>query len=191
MVRLRSNRQDVSWEPARALAEVLDVSDDLVYICDARGLCQWANYAGERFLGAGASDVIGRHIGDIFPDQSELKLRAWRRTAEGTEPFSFVASVDGQGTVSAYRLTLLPLRDQAGKLRSVVCSARGVSEEEAKHSDVQTSAAELTLIYQAAGVVASSLNLDDVSERFVSELRRLIDFDGAAIHLVEPGFRGF
>lgn len=70
-------------------------------------------------------------------------------------------------------------------LKSATNSVAAAMEREYLHEQLQMQDRELTIINRLAGIITSSMSIQDVFESFVQELRKEVDVDYAAVGLVE------
>ena len=56
---------------------------------------------------------------------------------------------------------------------------------------LQASMEEMDLVDEVARIVTSTLNIDEVYERFTQELKKLVDFDRIAINIIDPTAQAF
>ena len=162
---------------AMALAHALDVSDEAVYIYDTDGRCKWVNRSGEKLIQRDARQIIGKFIFELFPSQSRFQIKAWRRVIETKEPTSFVFDVSVGGGNSKFQTSIYPVMDFGGSVQSVVSIGRPFSEREVLQYENRMRGAELDLIHEISSVVTSSLEINQVYERFAAEFKKLVDFD--------------
>ncbi|TAK35027.1 MAG: diguanylate cyclase [Chloroflexota bacterium] len=115
-----------SEERYRGLAEA---SLDIIFVIDRAGFLRYINTFGARMHGARPSEIVGRHLEDLFPpavaDRQECILR---KVFEGGEPVSDEMTVpfrDREIRVSAW---LVPLKDGDGEVSAVMGIARDITE---------------------------------------------------------------
>jgi len=70
-------------------------------------------------------------------------------------------------------------------MESVVSSVAASMEKEYLHEQLEEQDKELSIINQLTTIVTSSVNIQDIFERFAAELQKVIDLDYAGIALVE------
>ena len=171
----------------------LDLADEPVFVYDAQGRCLWVNRPGELALKSGSGLIIGRYIFDLFPEDSRLQADAWRRVIEAGETSSFLSKVglsepggDGQDEKHlSFQITLYPVMGAGGTTQSVVSVGRRLVDSEVLLIQNQMQAAELSLVYDIASIMTSSLDIGEVYERFASEFKKLIDFERIVITEVD------
>ncbi len=167
------------------LSSSIDSSDEPVYIYDTQGKCRWVNRAGERLLGLDAPDIVGRYIFELFPGQSWYQIKAWRRVIDYKEASSFLPEVTIGGEVHRLLTSLFPVMDDFGRVQSVVSVGRRFVEKEALEYENQMRGAELALIHETASIITSSLEIDEVYERFAAEFKKLVDFDRIVVMVLD------
>ncbi len=80
-----------------------------------------------------------------------------------------------------------------GKVMGAVVTFKDITErkraEEEQRRDRETAermAEEMTIIAEIGQVIGSTLDIDEVYERFAAEARKLIPFDRLAVNLHQP-----
>ena len=153
------------------------VADDPVFVYDAQGRCQWVNRSGQQALRAKAGRIVGRYIFDLFPADSRLHADLWQKMIDGGEPSSFVSEIDADGESSNLQTTLYPVMGAGGTVQSVISVGRILLESEVLLSENQMQAADFALVHDIASIMASSLDISEVYERFADEFKKLISFE--------------
>jgi PAS domain S-box-containing protein len=145
-------------------------------------------------LGYTAEEMIGQYIwnfnveGDSIRDQVLEKLagtrppgRSLERTYKKKDGTTFPVLIedrlilDDKGAIQGIRCIMQDITD-----RKKTEEALKKSEEESKRL-----AQENAAVAEIGRIIGSTLNLDEVFERFVEELRRLLSFDRLVINLVD------
>lgn len=144
-------------------------ADQIVYLFDGIGNCLWANDAALKPLNLDAGRIVGRHISELFKDLPGLPF-----TSAG------VNGDPGQG----FLLTVYPVADAQGHIQRLVATRKsaqpghGASTGGARH-------VEPAAVHDIAHILTSSLDIEEVYEKFASELRSLVPFDRMSIVVLE------
>jgi PAS domain S-box-containing protein len=112
-------------QESRALYhDLVDTSQDLIWMCDAEGRYTYLNPAWEEVLGYGLSDMLGRPYTDFIPPE-------W----QGRERLLEERIVKG---------ALLPHMDSNGRQRQLVFNAKTILDPEGAPSGFRGSAYDIT-----------------------------------------------
>lgn len=100
---------------------ILDNIHEAVCISDEKGIINYWNKSAERLYGIKAFDVIGKYVGEIFPNAMIMKVLKEGKRIENVlhEP------VEGKSVV----LSTIPIYNSEGKIIAVVSTDRDITEE--------------------------------------------------------------
>lgn len=100
---------------------ILDNIHEAVCISDERGIVNYWNKSAERLYEIKAFDVIGKYVGEIFPNAMIMKVLKEGKRIENVlhEP------VEGKSVV----LSTIPIYNSEGKIIAVVSTDRDITEE--------------------------------------------------------------
>ncbi len=157
--------------------EVIRPPDDPLFVYDANGVCRWVNQFGEALLGLDAGRIVGRTASELFTGRSGVQTTAWRRSVETKESSHFVSRTTVAGQKSQIQTSIFPVMDSAGDVQSIVCVERRLPTSDVIREELLVLEAESAPIAEIAGTLSSSLNIEDVYERFASEVKTLVGFD--------------
>jgi PAS domain S-box-containing protein len=168
-------------EAALRLAAIVESSDDAIISKDLNGIITSWNPAAERIFGYLASDVIGKSIRIIIPEdrQSEeddvlARIRAGDRVAR----FETIRRRQ-DGTLIPVSLTVSPIRTAAGEVIGASKVARDIA-------DRQRSSDQSAFLAKVGAVLASSLDYE-VTLRSVANLAVPQIADWCAVDIVKEG----
>jgi PAS domain S-box-containing protein len=121
---------------AAALAEaLLATRSDAIIAADRDGVIRFWNPGAERLFGHSADEALGRSLDLIIPER--LRERHWRgygrvmATGQGRYGESDVLAVPAQrkdGATVSVEFTIIPLRDEAGRLIALAALLRDVTK---------------------------------------------------------------
>lgn len=165
------------------------LADGPVFVFDAQGRCLWVNRQGELALNSRSGLIVGRYVFDLFPEDSRIQTDAWRRVIETGESSSFLSeaglSEPNEDGERPFQITLHPVMGAGGTVQSVVSVGRRLVDTEVLLHRNQMQAAELSLVHDIASIMTSSLDIEEVYERFASEFKKLIDFERILVAKVD------
>jgi PAS domain S-box-containing protein len=113
------------------LAAIVGSSEDAILSKDLNGIIQSANAAAERVFGYAASELVGRSIRILIPDdrQNEEDLILARvRAGDRIEHFETVRRAK-DGRSLDVSLSISPIRDESGEIIGVAKIARNITEQ--------------------------------------------------------------
>jgi len=113
---------------------VLATASDAIVACDEQGIIRFWNPGAERIFGHTPADAIGQSLDIIIPER--LRARHWQgyrdvmTTGESRYGHGDVLAVPGvrkDGTRISLEFTIVPLRDQAGRMIGMGAIMRDVT----------------------------------------------------------------
>ena len=130
----------------------------------------------------GLKDVIGRKVSEIIPGIQETNpelFEIYGRVARYGKPERFETFVEGLGiwfSISVY---------SPGGQEEFVAVFDNITERKQAEASVQRHAEQLEALNRVARIVSGSLELDEVYDGFVAELRRLMPVDRTSITRID------
>lgn len=123
------------------LEEVLGASTDPIFSILADGTYQYVNQAFTTPFGRIPEEVIGRRIYDLFPqEEAEKRMAVVRKAFAEGEIIVFEVRVPlPQGKDLFFITSVRPLKDAGGKVTSVVCISKDITDRkrvEAEREDL-------------------------------------------------------
>ena len=177
-----------SEERYRSLVEL---SPDMIAL-HSQGKYVYINPAGVKMLGASEpEELIGKSILEIIhPDYLGIVKERIRQLEEekGVPPLEEkyirldqkIVDVEVAATLIHYQ----------GQLMTQVV-ARNITERKKAEEAVKRLAEENAIMAEIGQIISSTLNVEEVYERFAEEVRKLIQFDRIAINLINPEDKTF
>ena len=90
------------------------------------------NAAEERLVGLSSRESAGKYVDDVLPPEPALSVLAhYRRCVEAGAPISYDEEIDVPAGHRHCATTLVPVRDDAGRVSQIIGVARDVTEERA------------------------------------------------------------
>ncbi|MEK6534772.1 MAG: PAS domain S-box protein, partial [Thermodesulfobacteriota bacterium] len=180
-----------SEERYRTLVE--DASD-IVFTTDNTGHFTFVNPAAIRILGYEKEEIIGRHCPTLIrPDMREEAMRFFGiqfvKGLQNTYSEYPVITKEG-GEIWLAQNTKLIVQD--GHVEGFQAMARDITalkraeEELRRNQDVaERLAQEMAIIAEIGKVVGSTLDIEEIYERFAAEVLKLIPFDRLSVNLLD------
>jgi len=188
----RKRVEEAIQESEERYRTLVDNASDIVFTTDNTGHFTFVNPATIRILEYEKEEIIGRHYQTLIrPDRREEAMRFFG--------IQFVKGI--QNTYSEYPVitkggneiwlaqnTKLIVKD--GDVEGFQSMARDITvlkraeEELRRNQDVaERLAQEMTIIAEIGKVVGSTLDTEEIYERFAAEVRKLIPFDRLSVNL--------
>jgi two-component system cell cycle sensor histidine kinase/response regulator CckA len=110
----------------RILAES---AQDLIFIIDGGGYVKYVNGYAARYLGSGPEELIGRHLGDLFPPEAyEMQRASMQKVFESGSPYFIEEGFSFAERRIWLDTRLIPLRDKKGEVKYVLGISRDTTE---------------------------------------------------------------
>ena len=166
----------------RALAES---SREFIFILDKALYVRYVNTSGANLFGCRPEEIVGKRIHELFPAdtlshmieniQKVFELGRW------TDRDLRITFPSGTLWLDTY---LIPLEDESGESNAVLGISRDITyrkEVEKRLIESERSAHQLAeenrVIARIGRIISSTLNLEEVFEPFIEEVRKVIPFD--------------
>jgi PAS domain S-box-containing protein len=167
----------------RALAES---THDIIYILDPQGTLLYANRAASQCIGIPAGDLVGKRQADLFPpDLARAHIEQTKQVLATGEVLEYDGLFHFGPEAVWLRIHLLPIRDEAGQIASVMGVCHNITDrkraEEAlqkAHDDLEVKIKERT---------AELTRANELLQREVEERRRAEE----ALERSERQFRNY
>jgi len=201
-VRRRLKKSEKAFqETQRSLEAVVETAPSLIVLTDADGRIILFNRACEELTGYKREEVLGKTIPELFlppewvpvvqkrfanPYSPELRApheNPWL-TKSGEERLiewcctALPSPKDGRPCILGTGIDITERKQGEDALRK--------SEERAK-----LVAQENAIVAEIGRITSSTLNIEEVYERFAGEMHKLIDFDRLAVNIIDPEERTF
>jgi len=174
-----------SEERYRTLA---DAAHDMIFIINRDGNVEYVNIFAASIFNRRPEELIGKPLGALFPtDTLERQRRSLRGVIETLEPYyaeqltSFPERDLWLGT------WLVPLKNEAGQARAVLGISRDITERRRTEEAEREQRMLAEALRDTAAALNSSLNFDEILERVLANVDRVVPHDTADIMLIESG----
>ncbi|MGH2976910.1 MAG: PAS domain S-box protein, partial [Gaiellaceae bacterium] len=163
---------------------VVERSHDLVTLCDRTGAIVYASPSWSN-LGWEPTELLGIEVVDVIhPDDVGVATEAWNEVASGTDVDSVTIRLRrAGGTFAWFEVNGSSVRDEEGRLRFMLGTARDVSEREELRSRLR----DLDAVYRFADAVSDAHVLDEVLEAALDALLEATGADRASVLLADEG----
>jgi PAS domain S-box-containing protein len=174
-----------SEERYRALAES---TSDVIHILDRQGTLLYANRAASQYIGVSAGELVGKRQMDLFPREMAQahvekigRVFATGEVMEEDELFHF-------GPEEVWlRIHLIPLRDEAGQIASVMGVCHNITDRKRAEAALQEAHDELERrAEQRTGELARANEETAIFRKFAEAAGQgfsMADLDGRLVYL--------
>lgn len=173
-------------EALARLAAIVESSDDAIIGKTLTGeIISW-NSGAERLYGYSAAEVIGRSISILLPPEQQDDLpRILDRIARGEHIHQFETTRQTkEGRIVDVALTISPIKNVAGQIVGASTIARDITDrkriEEAEREQRMLAEA----LRDTAATLNTTLDFDEVLERILVNVERVVPHDEANIMLI-------
>lgn len=141
-------------EARRRLAAIVDSTGEAIVSTDLHGTVQTWNAAAERLFGYSASEMVGKPVADLTPDEPEAR-RQFRENlrqvlAGETVQHRETIRVAKDGRRIPIALTLSPIRGAGGQVAGISGIARDVSQEREAREERRRSEEHFRVLVETA-----------------------------------------
>lgn len=132
------------------------------------------------FLGQPREQLEDRHIAEVLPELSD-----WVRQLPSSEETFENLHIHEQ----TIQVSAIPIRNDSGHIIGTLVQARDVTGEVNREAERQRAEQTARVIHDMTQALAGALSTDQVMQRLLATLPRLIDHDAANIMLYDPSTR--
>ena len=133
---------------------LLDVTPDMRFV--SAGF----NPAAERMVGLSNAQVVGRQIEDLLPpDVAKGLVANYQRCVAGGAPMSYWESVQLPSGQRTFSTTLVPIKDDSGRVRRIVGVAHDVTEHAATEQALRASEDLMRLLLDSTSEAIYGIDL--------------------------------
>lgn len=154
-------------------------------------IVEW-NPAAEAIFGYSKAEILGRGMALLFPATEELDAgQRWQellRQKGGACSIYENVRKDGQGTICEWYTT--PLIDRDGETIAVASLAQDITERVRAEEAIRHQADRERLVSGTLARIRQSLNLEEILNTAVSEVRQFLDCDRVVVYRIWPDQSG-
>jgi PAS domain S-box-containing protein len=176
MLATRMDELKKSEEKYRIL---LERSSDAIFSCTPEGQVEYVNQAFAQEVGASAAEIVGRPIGDVFPDgTADPCLRALHQVRCTGEESVVERCARGKDRRRYLLTTVTPVKDGSGRIVSLLCSSKDITERR-RLETYREMGREILQVLNEPDRLTNSL------QRVLALLKQRTGFDAVGIRLQE------
>ena len=158
----------------RALAES---TRDIIYILDRQGTLLYANQAAAQSIGISSRQIVGKRQADLFPpEMAQAHVETVERVFASGEVWEEDELFHFGPEAVWLRIHLIPLRDEAGQITSVMGVCHNITDRKRAEAALQESEKRFRAIFDQAPLGIALM--DSRSGRFVQINRSYCEIVG-------------
>jgi len=180
--KLAEEAMRASEEYARSIIE--NSLDTIITVDVERRIVEF-NEAAQKTFGYRAEEILGKHIDVLYLDPQE-GVEVHRMTVEQGQCLREVSALRKNGEVFPSLISASALRNARGELMGVMGISRDISERKRAEESLRQRNRELSVLNRAGQALTSSLDLDQILDTVLDEVRRLLNVTACSVWLIEP-----
>jgi two-component system KDP operon response regulator KdpE len=169
------------------LSAILASTEEAIFAIAMDRHIHSCNKAAQRMLGYPESEIVGQSTAKFYPSE-EAFLDFGKRLYPALEQNGYFAGefelVRASGEIFPAEYMVNVLRSNGQELGLVVV-LRDITERKRAEEERQAAAEEKAVLDAVARIITSTLDIDQVYERFAAEVKKLVDFDRVAVHVID------
>ena len=167
-------------------ATLLDTMDEGVIIVDGKEVITYANSAAIRMFGEAAGSLVGQSLAEYtHPEQFEVLCLMTQRRMTG-ERSSYIAEfVLRTGVTRQMRIIASPLMDRQGHYIGAMGVLRDITDEKMTRELAVSQSALALALSNTVAVLTSTLDINEVFDRILTNLELVVPHQAANIMLIE------
>lgn len=152
----RKQAEEVSQRNQATLRGILDAAKESIWLFSSDGKILLGNATAVERFGELAREVVGKRFGEILPAElARTRLARLREVVESGRPLEFEDERSG----IRFRHSFYPVLDQEGRVSSVACFSRDITEQKKADEALRASQERLKLAQQAGRIGTFDRNL--------------------------------
>ena len=194
----RKRAEETLRENKEKYRELVESISDVIYEIDERGKFTYVSAVTRDVLGYEPEDLVGRgFIEFVHPEDRDLLVRRFSKLTQGIEyPLEY------RGMAKSDEVRWVRTRTKPMMKGNAFSGARGTliditerkrAEEVLRRSEEEARrlAQENAIVGEIGRIISSTLNIEEIYERFAGEMHKLIDFERVAMNIIDPEERTF
>tara|TARA_B100000315_G_scaffold10371_1_gene9999 strand:- start:310 stop:3903 length:3594 start_codon:yes stop_codon:yes gene_type:complete len=174
-------------EEVRKLSSAVEQVSVAVVLTDIQGCFEYVNPAFTRITGYGMEDVKGKNPSILKSGRTSQKEyhRLWKTILSGREWRGEFHNMRKDGQSFWVSASISSIRNAKGIITHFIAVEEDITERKRAEEELSRLAEETAIIAEIGRIISSSLEIDEVYERFSQEVSKLIPFDRIAINLID------
>jgi PAS domain S-box-containing protein len=186
----RKQAEEALAKERNLLRTLIDNLPDLVYVKDAEGRYALSNPAHVAFLGHSLpAEVIGKTIFDFFTPEKAREFHADdEKVLQSGQPLinREEQTIDRKTSQPRWNLTTkVPIRDSQGSVIGLVGVGRNITERKRAEEAEREQRVLAEALRDAAAALNATLDSDEVLDRILANIDRVVPIDAARVYLLE------
>jgi PAS domain S-box-containing protein len=170
-------------ESEKTVRALLDASPAAEFLIDTRGVILATNRTFDRIYGGDGKTLLGRNINDLVsPEENQDNLAKASEVLRTGKPAFFEDRQQGLWLEKV----MYPIMDESGRVTKIAFYGRNITERRKAEETVRRLAEENAVMAKIGRIISSSLNIEEVYERFAQEVRKLIEFENITVGMINP-----
>ncbi|MCJ7747556.1 MAG: PAS domain S-box protein, partial [Desulfobacterales bacterium] len=164
--------------------DLLEHTKALLYIHDLQGQFLSVNQGAVEILGYDKDSFLKMNIRDILVPEVKEQFEAYLNEIKGhgvAKGVMLVQTAIGEKRVLEYHNTLRTKGVTSPIVRGI---AYDITEHIRAEKAIKRLSQENTIVAEIGRIISSTLNIEEVYERFAEEIHKLISFDAIAVNMV-------
>ena len=165
---------------------LLDESSDPIFAFYPDGQYRYVNKAFADGVGKKREEITGRKIWDVFPkDEADKRYAAVKWVFEHGETKVIEVRVPRPDGDRYYITTIKPVLNDQGKVISVICISKEITARKRAEEAEREQRVLAEALRDTAAALNSTLEFDQVLDRILANVGRVVPHDAASIMLVD------
>jgi PAS domain S-box-containing protein len=176
----RKRAEEALLSAAQQWRTTFDGISDIVCLLDPEGKILKCNKAFTNFLGKPFSEILNRSYWEIiYGTAAPIKESPILRMLETRCRETVILPINDRW----FNIAVDPLLDEAGSLIGGVYIMSDITEQKRAEEAAKRLSQENAIVAEIGRIISSTLNIEEVYERFAEETHKLIPFDRIMINL--------
>lgn len=182
----RKQAEKLLHDANQRLQAIIQASALAIIVADPEGIVQVWNPAAERLFGWSAAEAIGRFNPIIPANQIEQFYQDHRRVLHGeAEEPSEIRRQRKDGRPIDLLVSRAALYDEHGQPTGAVAMLADITERKRAETAEREQRALAEALRDTAAALSSTLNFDEVLDRILENVGKIVPYDNASVSLIE------
>jgi PAS domain S-box-containing protein len=168
------------------LQAIIQASALAIIVADPEGIVQVWNPAAERLFGWSAAEAIGRFNPIVPSDKTDLFHQDHQRVLRGeTEQAGEIRRQHKDGRLIDLLVSRAALYDERGQPTGAVAILADITDRKQAEAAEREQRALAEALRDTAAALSSTLNFDEVLDRILENVGKIVSYDNANVLLIE------